>query len=125
MDNYFERIDFTKIEIILLFGVIAVLAPWLYLQVEFDYDEEIEKIIENGDLTTPKIAIMEKFNLKEKQYDEDHDEIIEKFNDDLDKEYEKIETIKQDGIIPAPKVNVENIIENIIKKELELEKEDD
>ena len=45
MDNYFEGIDFTKIELILLFGVIAVLAPFIVL---FNFDdtstiEDLEK----------------------------------------------------------------------------------
>ncbi len=131
-DNYLENWEFTKIEIILLAGVLTIFLPFIFFPVVDNYDIEIESIIIEkankaevnlGQLNwgqERKTEIISKFSLNEQQFDEVHEQITKKFNDDLDIELENIETIKQEGIIPAPKVNVENIIDNIKEREQEL-----
>ncbi len=81
--NYLERWEFTKIEIMLLVGVLLIFLPIMFYQPNIDYPE-INVLIQdkNNDLDTPKKAIIFKFNINEDQFNEVSRQIIEKYNAD-------------------------------------------
>jgi len=68
VDNYFESIDFTKIEILLLIGVFATLLPWILLPVEYN-TTAIEKLEEKYNEVDAKDLIDNLTNYQKSEYD--------------------------------------------------------
>jgi len=98
VDNYFEGIDFTKIELILLFGVIAVLAPFIVL-FNFDDTSTIEELEKEYDAVEAKGLLK---NFSENEIAESKERINIKIDDKITEQQIKIEN--------ATKASLEAII---------------
>ena len=107
MDNYFERIDFTKIEIILLLGVVLVLSPFLLSPLEYDITKFEEfsdkKLLEKKDFMDAKKIYKTEFVATDSvnRYENAQKLVLAKFFEDIviDKEkakfYENVEIKKE------------------------------
>lgn len=128
-DNYIEKWEFTKIEVILLAGVLLIFLPFVLLPIN-DNITEIEKLVvidENGKYDNAKKAILKELDIvdQESKYEKAKELILAKFNDEITIETKKKELaineedekrVKEaENRIEKIKENIERIDESIYK----------